>query len=154
MKKTPIVISVVVVIVLGVGYLLLNSRQTDTPVSTQVTSTTQEQLQDSDADSQVSGKYINYSPEALDQSTGTRVLYFHASWCPQCRDLDADIRKNGVPSGVTILKVDYDSNQELRKKYGVTLQTTLVKLDESGNGVAKFVAYEDPSLQAVKNNLL
>ncbi len=100
------------------------------------------------------GSYQAYTADAVSKSESTNLLFFHASWCPQCRQLDADITAKGAPNGVAIFKVDYDSNQTLRKKYGVTLQTTVVRIDASGNLVEKFVAYDSPTLQAVKDALL
>lgn len=101
-----------------------------------------------------SGAYVDYSNGVIASTSGTKILFFHAPWCPQCRDLEASIKNSTIPSGVTIIKVDYDSNHELRKKYGVTLQTTLVRIDDSGNKVDSFVAYDKPTLQSVKDNLL
>jgi thiol-disulfide isomerase/thioredoxin len=102
------------------------------------------------------GQYIDYSEEALANAKGERVLFFHASWCPQCRSIENGILKqpNPIPSGITIIKVDYDTNQKLRQKYGVTLQTTFVKIDGSGNLVDKYVAYDEPTFEAVKKNFL
>jgi hypothetical protein len=68
--------------------------------------------------------------------------------------LDADIKQKGVPEGVAIIKVDYDTSQKLRQKYGVTLQTTIVRVDDNGELVKKYVAYDEPSLSAVAKNLL
>lgn len=95
------------------------------------------------------GVYLDYSPEAFAAAEGTRVLFFHAPWCPNCRALEADIMANGVPDGVTVLKVDYDSSQELKQKYGVTIQTTMVSVDQDGDKVDLFVASSDPSMAAV-----
>ncbi|GAA1948284.1 thioredoxin family protein [Microbacterium aquimaris] len=92
------------------------------------------------------GAYVDYSESALAAAEGTRVLFFHATWCPQCRALDEDIVAEGVPDGVTVLKVDYDTHQDLRQKYDVRQQTTVVALDDSGAAVASFVPYDDPSL--------
>lgn len=100
------------------------------------------------------GVYTSYSENALAETSGTRILFFHAPWCPQCRSLDKDITENGAPAGTTIFKVDYDSSQDLRKKYGVTIQTTLVLIDGEGNLVKKFVAYSDPTVASVIENLL
>lgn len=99
------------------------------------------------------GAYVDYSDEALAAAEGTRVLFFHAPWCPQCRALEADILASGVPDGVTVLKVDYDSRQDLRQQYGVTLQTTVVALDEAGSATAAFVAYDEPTLAAALSGL-
>ncbi|MEX2007054.1 MAG: thioredoxin family protein [Candidatus Saccharimonadales bacterium] len=99
-------------------------------------------------------QYVEYSDDVIAQTAGTKILFFHASWCPQCRQLERSILSGTIPNGVTVIKVDYDSNQELRQKYGVTIQTTLVKVDDNGNLVEKYVAYDEPTLENLKLNLL
>jgi thioredoxin 1 len=87
------------------------------------------------------GSYESYSPEKLARAeAGNVVLFFHASWCPSCRGLDSDIQKNtgSIPETVSILKVDYDKETGLRKKYGVTYQHTLVQVDKDGNLIKKW----------------
>lgn len=101
----------------------------------------------------VPGAYVEYSDAALAAAEGTAVLFFHAPWCPQCRALEEDILAAGVPEGVTILKVDYDSRQDLRQRYGVTLQTTVVALDDAGAATASFVPYDDPTLDTALSGL-
>ncbi len=100
------------------------------------------------------GSYVEYSDDALASAEGKKVLFFHAPWCPQCRSVEAGIESEGVPEGFTILKVDYDSNQDLRAKYGVRLQTTFVQLDENNEKVDDFVAYNEPTFTAVKRDYL
>ncbi len=87
------------------------------------------------------GHYVEYSPTAIAAAEGTTLLFFHAPWCPSCRQIDSEIVADGLPDGVTVIKVDYDSNQDLRQKYGVTIQTTFVKVDSAGTELAKFVPY-------------
>lgn len=69
-----------------------------------------------------------------------RVLFFHASWCPTCRTLDRDIRAQTalIPEDVRIINVDFDEEAELRKKYGVTLQHTLVQIDENEDEISQW----------------
>lgn len=98
-----------------------------------------------------SGQYLTYTGD-LSIGTGRRLLFFHAPWCPQCRALEATILAEGVPEGVTIIKVDYDANQSLRQEYGVTIQTTLVEIDAAGKLVERYVAYEEPSIAAVSGH--
>lgn len=100
------------------------------------------------------GVYVAYDEGAVSAAQGTKILFFHAAWCPQCRQLESDIKAGTIPEGVTIFKVDYDNSQKLRQKYGVNLQTTLVKVDDAGNEVKKYVAYDDPTLEALIANLL
>lgn len=155
-KLRIILLAIGLVIVAGIGYLLMaggtdepnvtttdNSQQTSTPPPKTETAPAAE-----------SGKYLEYDAETVASTQGKRVLFFHAPWCPQCRQLEASIKAGAIPSDVTIFKVDYDSSQKLRQQYGVTIQTTLVLLDSSGNEAKKYVAYDQPSLSAVVKNLL
>ncbi len=87
------------------------------------------------------GSYQSYSPEktAL-AATEKVVLFFHASWCPTCRALDADINAHlsDIPEHIVILDVDYDTAASLRQKYGVTIQHTLVQVDADGAMLQKW----------------
>lgn len=87
---------------------------------------------------QDSGKYIAYSSNELTDMKN--VIFFAASWCPTCRSLDRAINENlsNIPSDLTILKADYDTETALRQKYGVTLQHTLVQVDQDGNQINKW----------------
>jgi len=87
------------------------------------------------------GSYEAYNSSKLAYAeNGDVVLFFRASWCPSCRTLDKNIKENisNIPSGVIILDVDYDNSTDLKKKYGVTYQHTLVQVDSSGNMIAKW----------------
>lgn len=87
------------------------------------------------------GTYEAYSPDKIARAeTGDVVLFFHASWCPSCRALSTDIEgsRSDIPAGLTILKLDYDKETALKKKYGVTYQHTLVQVDADGNLIKKW----------------
>lgn len=103
---------------------------------------------------QAKGIYVDYSEAVFNDSIGVKVLFFHAPWCRQCQMIETDIKSEGVPSGVTVLKVDYDTSTQLRKKYGVTLQTTFVRVTNTGELIKKFVAYDEPTFASVKQNIL
>jgi thiol-disulfide isomerase/thioredoxin len=82
------------------------------------------------------GLYTQYSVNALAQNpTGTNIIFFHAPWCPTCKAGEADINANldKIPEGFQILKTDFDTSTALRQKYGVTSQSTFVKVDKDGN---------------------
>ena len=96
------------------------------------------------------GVYETYSDIKFAEAKGKRLLFFHAPWCPQCRQLDADLLKSKLPDNVTIFKVDYDSSTALRQKYGVTLQTTIVNVDQNGAMINKIVAYDQPSYATIQ----
>ncbi len=163
MNKKYVIISVVVaVIIAGIigGYLYVResaNSQNAAEMERRSNATTQKPTEAVEEVSEVTnkGQYIDYSSDIIAQTPGTKILFFHAPWCPQCRMLDSDINKTELPDNVTIIKVDYDSNQDLRQEYGVTLQTTLVMVDDTGKLVKKYVAYNEPSYQvAIKENLL
>ncbi|PLX25040.1 hypothetical protein C0580_03440 [Candidatus Parcubacteria bacterium] len=59
--------------------------------------------------------------------------------------MDAAIKSemSSIPSDLTILKVDYDSETELKKKYSITYQHTLVQVDAQGNQITKWTGGSD-----------
>ncbi len=89
---------------------------------------------------ELSGTYSNYDASLVGNTDDT-VLFFHASWCPSCSAADKGITSGTVPEGLTILKTDYDSSTDLRKKYGVVAQHTFVQIDADGNEIKKWVGW-------------
>ena len=86
-------------------------------------------------------RYQPYTKAAFDAARGTqRVLFFAASWCPNCRAADADITRNlgKIPANVTIFKTDYDREGALKKMYGITYQHTFVLVDRDGKALKKW----------------
>lgn len=80
--------------------------------------------------------YKEYSTELLGAHEDV-VLFFHAPWCPSCKAADKSIMETGVDDFL-LLKTDYDSNTDLRKKYGVTYQHTFVQVDANGDLIKKW----------------
>lgn len=104
--------------------------------------------------SMAKGSYETYSADKIARAQdGSVVLFFHAGWCPSCRGLGADIEKNmsTIPEKTSILKVDYDTSTELKKKYGVTYQHTLVQVDAQGNLIKKWSG--SPSLKSLLSQI-
>jgi len=68
------------------------------------------------------------------------VLFFNAEWCSTCKkardNIEADLA--GIPPDLTIVVVDFDTANELRQRYGVTVQHTFVQIDADGNELAKW----------------
>lgn len=146
-KNIGIIVGIVVII--GIGFFALSGEKTEKQntvseaqkdaVTNEVK--TPEQPNTQEAVTASAGSYEAYSLEKIARAeTGDVVLFFHASWCPSCRALNSDIEKNvsAIPAGVTILKTDYDKETELKKKYGVTTQHTLVQVDKDGNLIKKW----------------
>ncbi|MEO5499543.1 MAG: thioredoxin family protein [Candidatus Saccharimonadales bacterium] len=85
------------------------------------------------------GSYTDYdSAKLANAETGKVVLFFHAPWCPTCKNANDNFKSTPTPDGLTLLKVDYDSSNELKKKYGVTYQHTFVQVDKAGNLLKKW----------------
>lgn len=68
---------------------------------------------------------------------GTTVVFFFAAWCPNCRATVAELnaRWSEVNPDLTLVIADYDKENALKGKYGVTYQDTFVLLDAQGGSV-------------------
>lgn len=88
--------------------------------------------------------YLDYSDQNLSSSQkyGKTLLFFAATvWCSNCIIINEGIKKRDteIPQDITILKVDYDNDREMKAKYGVTMQTTLILLDNKGNEIKRWI---------------
>jgi thiol-disulfide isomerase/thioredoxin len=68
---------------------------------------------------------------------GTTVVFFYAAWCPNCRATVTELnaRWDEVNPGLTLVIADYDKEQALKARFGITYQDTFVLLDQDGKGV-------------------
>jgi thiol-disulfide isomerase/thioredoxin len=90
-----------------------------------------------------SGAYISlaeYESSKDMYAASDVVLFFNASWCSTCKEARENLEADpaAIPAGLTIVKVDYDDSDELKQKYGVTVQHTFVQVDADGNELAKW----------------
>jgi len=96
--------------------------------------------------------YLNYSEQNLIKARGhgNTLLFFAATtWCSNCRAIEEEIikRNSELPQNLTILKVDYDGDAEMKKKHGVTMQTTLILLDKDGKEIKRWIGTDFDNLQ-------
>lgn len=138
---------VAVVGIIGIGvvgfFTLSNNRQAPLPPQNTAREEKSEVklavTEDTKSSNEFSKRFIAYSDENLKKATenGRAVVFFHAGWCPMCKQAEADLKANfdQVPSDVTILKTDYDTSSELKEKYGITMQDSWVQVDKDGNKV-------------------
>jgi len=87
------------------------------------------------------GTYDTYNANTIANSSADDiVLFFKASWCPSCNALNKNITANleDIPAGTEIYTVDFDTSIDLRKKYGVTTQHTLVHIQKDGALIKKW----------------
>ncbi len=94
-------------------------------------------------ESATAGAYLSladYERDASSFAGDDVVLFFAASWCSTCRRARANIEADlaGIPPGLVIVVVDYDSAQDLRRRYGVTVQHTFVQVDTAGEPLKKW----------------
>lgn len=94
-----------------------------------------------------------YSADALAaaEKAGQPVaLHFHADWCPTCRAQDQSLKtlKDEKGLDLTVLTVNYDTEKDLKKRFGIRTQSTMVVLkgtqevsrlvgDTSADGIRK-----------------
>ena len=153
-KSKTIIILILIAIIITVIINIFNSQKNEgSEINTPTEVANAIEQTEVDASGEVTGSsnlvasaassYVDYNPDLFARtakSGDSAVLFFHASWCPSCRVLNKDIEKNidQIPEGVTIFKVDYDSNGDLRSEYGINYQHSFVLVDEELNGVAKW----------------
>lgn len=85
--------------------------------------------------------YLPYAASVFDAAANRkRVLFFHATWCSTCKAADQELTSNmtKIPSDMTVFKVDYDSEEALKEKYGITYQHTFVYVDKEGKEIKKW----------------
>ena len=70
------------------------------------------------------------------------VLFFNATWCPDCRAINEALTSDPgkIPAGTTVVSVDYDQHADLRQRYGVTMQHTFVQINSSGDKVRQWAS--------------
>jgi hypothetical protein len=119
-------------------------EQASTPADQASTPTAASPAATPPSDAAAPGVYVDYSDTAIADAQGRVVLFFHAPWCGQCVQLESDILAEGVPDGVTVIKVDWDTHQDLEQQYGVPMRTTFVELADDGSVLQLHVAYEQP----------
>lgn len=58
------------------------------------------------------------------------ALHFHADWCPTCRAQEKVLQelKSEAALDMTVLVVNYDTEKELKRRFNVRAQSTLVVL--------------------------
>jgi thioredoxin-related protein len=140
------VVLVFAIICLVIFLVLVKSKSDESIKDTETASGNVEITQDVNSQG---GSYEPYSESKINQASGKIVLFFRAPWCPTCRALDSNIKNNlsSIPKDTTILDVSYDNETELRQKYGVTYQHTLVQIDSSGNKISKWTG--SPTLSSL-----
>lgn len=86
--------------------------------------------------------YRDYDPNNI-PTTGDIVLFFHADRCPSCREAEKNFLASGIPDGLTILKVDFDTAKDLKIKYNILSQTSFVYIKPDGTLIKRWIGGRD-----------
>lgn len=102
------------------------------------------------------GIYIDGNTSTIDTfiNQGKKVIaYFHADRCPTCQALEKDIQLhiNNIPSDIAIVKFNYDKEEELKIKYKVQAQNTIVYLAKDKTELASKVGWIVTLDEIIKN---
>lgn len=74
-----------------------------------------------------------YSAAALAQAQSANkpvAVHFHAAWCPTCRAQEKVLQDLKAEAGLdlTVLVANYDTEKDLKRRFNVRAQSTLVVL--------------------------
>lgn len=89
--------------------------------------------------------YLDYFDGALDEDRDI-VLFFYADWCPFCRKNDELLRSEAIMY-IPIYKTNFDIENSLRSRFGITTQDTFVHIDANGDVVTKLVSPSESELR-------
>lgn len=150
-KKALIIVSVAIgLFLVGGGVMAYTNNQNGKKVQEKMATENKpkdEAMMNKDDNAAMSkqGSYVtlaDYNKDPSKYADSNKVYFFHASWCSICRNIDKEINADmsRIPSGVTMIKTDFDNSTDLRQKYGVTIQYTFVQVDSSGDEIAQWSA--------------
>ncbi len=77
------------------------------------------------------------------------LLFFYAAWCPFCVQKEALLRTlyGAEDFPLSIYKIDYDQSTELKARYGVTTQDTVILIDGAGQALQTVVGATETDLR-------
>ncbi len=78
-----------------------------------------------------------YSDDLLGQAENT-VLFFHSASCGSCRATEKSLLETGTSDDLQVLKVNFDEDSELRKKYEIPKYHHFVQVDANGDLIKKW----------------
>ena len=137
MKKYLLPLALSAVIVLG-GCSQANSSSDAMSSAKSSSSATSH----SDSASQSYITYDQYQASKDKYADSKVVLFFNATWCPDCRAINEALTSDPgkIPAKTTVVSVDYDQHTDLRQRYGVTTQHTFVQIDTNGEKTRQWVS--------------
>lgn len=157
MRNTIIIL--VSILVIGGGFVALSGGNDEQTVTSQATASTSPLVvndsESGETQTAASGQYINYSETAIKENKGkNKIVFFHADWCINCQGLERNVLAGSIPDDVVILKANYDSDTDLKQKYGVTYQTSLVQIDDAGEPLKLWIGTYNTGISDIVAELI
>jgi thiol-disulfide isomerase/thioredoxin len=147
MKFTKIIVIAIIILLGGISWAIIANDQVKvtTEKKTETVATADGKTVNEDKTSSNPGSYItlaDYNNDPDKYADSKKIYFFHASWCPICREIEKEINADmsKIPADVTLIKTDFDNSIDLRQEYGVTTQYTFVQVDNSGAETAQWSA--------------
>lgn len=150
MKKKLLVLTSLISIVLIVGFVVLLFSTNDVKApepslssqSLQEPATTEAVTLQEQTTVQPYVRLADFNARPSSYASQKLVYFFHAQWCSICRAIESDLKADTsiIPAGVTIIETDFDTERDLRTRFGVTNQYTFVQVDASGNEIKQWSA--------------
>lgn len=88
-------------------------------------------------------QYQAYNETLVKSHTGRILLFFHADWCSTCKALEKQILSTPLPKDLLILKVNFDTQKDLTKKYAILSQSSFVQIDKTGKAYKRILWKSD-----------
>jgi thioredoxin-like negative regulator of GroEL len=73
-----------------------------------------------------------------------KLIYISATWCGPCR-LFSPVMNKVSASGIPVVKMDADKDQQSIAKYGVRSVPTVIKVDSNGNEISRLIGAKSES---------
>ena len=73
-----------------------------------------------------------------------KLIYISATWCGPCR-LFSPVMNKIAASGIPVVKMDADEDQQSVAKYRVRSVPTVIKVDLNGNEISRFTGAKSES---------
>ncbi len=151
MKKSYIVLSLAAVFLVSACNGPLPEKTPEAMSNTSETTNMVNADETAKVDDVPADRYAAYTETTYNSLLGKKpfAVFFHAAWCPTCIAMEKDILANlsELPSGTVLLKADYDTEKELKAKYKITSQSTIVMINAKGEATETLAA---PSFAKIK----
>lgn len=82
------------------------------------------------------------------------ALYFKANWCLNCKLLEDELKEKWFPDWIDIYEVDFDQAKDLREKYSVNNQHSLLLLNNKKEEIWRDMSWDySKVIQTIQKSL-